>query len=285
DHLKAPTFSNRATLDEKLRFIRHRHGPPVDLLMLGSSTTLWGVDGDALHDVLPDRVMLNVGVRDLKIHQALNLASLYKSLMGEIRDVVMISTMLDFESCAPGSASLLDHASALAYASGESGELSTQIRELDPLGILRSARDIAQRRTSPAASPDSLHFDSYGGILLDLPRSAVPDLVWNGSLPAPDERCHAALARLARELSGDGIALTFVIAPMRPSYLRRHDPDGVRLAVHRSRLAASARKSGFRLLDAHGDLAFADEVFFDAYHVRAPFTHEMTRWIAIQLKK
>ena len=284
DRLKAPTFSNRATLDEKLRFIRHRDGPSVDLLLLGSSTTLWGVDGEAFERLWPQRTALNVGVRDLKIHQAADLADLYLDLMPDVRDVVMVATLLDFESCAPDSAKMLDHAAARAYAIGETGELRAQFGELDPLGVSRSAVVIADLRDLPATSPDSLHFDRIGSILLDLPRQAVPDLVWRGSMPPPDERCHAALGDLSRILDRRGVTFTLVIAPMRPGYLDAHDPDGTRFARHRARLAAIASAGGFFLVDAHDALALPESAFFDAYHLRAPITRELTEWIIVQLK-
>ncbi|MCB9944850.1 MAG: hypothetical protein H6851_14675 [Geminicoccaceae bacterium] len=285
DRLKAPAFTNRTTLDEKLRFIRHRHGAPVDFLMLGSSTTLWGFDDMTLRQGLPDRTPLNVGVRDLKIHQAVLLARFYLGLMPQVRDVVMVSTLLDFESCDPASAQLLDVEDAAAYALDRSSELETQLRHLDPVGVARSARNIRQLRHDPPSSPDSLNFDETGSIRLDLPRQSVPDLVWRGSLPDFNARCYRALEDLARTVRGHGAGLTFVIAPLRPGYLAGLDPNGKLLATHVRHLEASAKRADFRVVNANAELSLGETSFFDAYHLRAPITSKLTKYVIDSLKK
>ena len=77
--LKAPSFANRASFDEKLRLLRAR--PPaadVDLLLVGSSTALHGADGAALRAVLgADTAVLNVGVPDIRVHQTRFLTDLF----------------------------------------------------------------------------------------------------------------------------------------------------------------------------------------------------------------
>ena len=280
DRLKAPAFTNRPSFDEKLRYLREVPWRAVDVLFVGSSTTLWGVDQVTSSERLPGVEALNVGMRNAKIHEARELARFHLDLFPTVRAVVMISTPLDFEKCAPTESGFFDAPAARAYVLGTRGEIATQLAFLDPMGVMRAARNIGELRHSMPTSPDSLNFDPSGGILLDLPRSAVPDLVWRGSLPDLDPRCYDALEATAREIRDAGAWLYFVLAPMRPSYLAANDPAGNRIEAHRRELARVAARAPLTLIDAHALLALPDEAFFDAYHLRADHTSATTALIA-----
>ena len=52
DRLKAPAFANRLSFDEKLRLLRDQPLDDVEMLLVGSSTTLHGIDAELLRRTL-----------------------------------------------------------------------------------------------------------------------------------------------------------------------------------------------------------------------------------------
>jgi len=284
--LKAPAFTNRATFDEKLRFVRAHPSPAPEWLFVGSSTTLWGVDATTLASRRPPITALNVGIRDLKVHQLAAVTKLYLDLLPSIRTVVVISTPMDFEQCGDATAIFFDPQEAASYLRRDHHELYYQLRNLDILGIVRRAPRIAADRREPAIGVDALAFDRSGSILLDLPPSAVPATVMRGSMPDFADRCYEALGAFARGLRRrEGRRLVFVLAPMRPAYLAALDADGALLDAHRRRLAGLAAEERFTFIDAHRGLDLDEAAFFDAYHLRASIVPQVTRYIVEAMNK
>jgi hypothetical protein len=287
DRLKAPAFANRASFDEKLRQLRQAGLRDAEVLLLGSSTTLHGVDGEVLERVLmgapqpgPEAPrVINVGVQDMKMHQADFLAAFYLDQFPSVRDVVTISTMLDYEHCPSTDRAFFDPLQAAAYLQGHRSETYMHFKYLDPEAVLRRARNIRERRVARDIL-DSLAFDRHGGLLLDVPRERLDPLVYQGAPIVLDPPCYQALASLARRLEAHGVAFTFVLAPMRPGYLALRDPDGRLLAEHRRRLEAALSASTALVVDAHDRMGLPDPAFFDAYHVLPHEAARLTELIA-----
>lgn len=293
DRLRAPAIANRATFDEKLRLLRREAVRDVDILLLGSSTTLHGVDVEALSaqfegpwSVGADNAArpraVNVGVQDLKISQLDHMAAFYLEAFPSVREVVMVSTMLDFERCAEEDRVFFDPERARSYLEGEISELRAQFRHLDLQGVLRNARDIRARR-SDAASFTGLAFDAHGTLLLDIPRARMDPRIFDGWPIRRDPRCYAALRSLAERLDDADVAFTYVVAPMRPGYLDGRDPSGSELEAHHDALRAALAGTGTRLFDAHATLEFAEDAFFDAYHLRPDEARRLSREIGLRI--
>lgn len=91
--LKAPSFANRLSFDEKLRYLRRAPPEQVEVLLLGSSTTLHGIDGAILREQLGIRGdVLNLGVQDLRVNQIGFLADVLLPQYPGVAHVIMIST-------------------------------------------------------------------------------------------------------------------------------------------------------------------------------------------------
>ena len=98
--LKAPTFANRLSFDEKLRHLRLNPPERVEVLLTGSSTTLHGIDGTILQEQLNlQGEVLNLGVQDLRVNQIGFLAEVFVAEYHGADRVIMVSTTLDFKDC------------------------------------------------------------------------------------------------------------------------------------------------------------------------------------------
>lgn len=274
--LPPPALSGRWELDLTLQSWRREPPGRIDLLFAGSSVAFYGVDGRVVAAGLgPDVRFRNVGVLGAKVHQSRFWLDFVLDRHPEVRDVVFMSTVLDFEACPPQTARLFDPDEVRIYLAGSRPELFHHLRHLDPLRILRDAVEWPRRRAMGPDRLETVRLEPWGGQLLDVPRERVPPKIVHGVFPAPDPRCYAALEGLLRDLARRGVRTRFVLTPMRPGYLVEHDPDGRRLSAHRRRLAAILAAAEVPFADLHARLAFPEEAFFDAYHLRAP-------WVARQ---
>lgn len=275
--LPPPYLSGRWELDLTLRQWRRDPPGPWDLLFAGSSVAFYGVDGRVVAAGLGPGVRFrNIGVLGAKVHQSRFWLGFVLDRHPEVREVVFMSTVLDFEACPPATARLFDPVEVRDYLAGRWPELVHYLRHLD---IVRLARDVVEWPRRTALGPDRLEtvrLEPRGGQLLDVPRERVPEKIVRGVFPDPDPRCYAALEGLLRDLARRGVRVRFVLTPMRPGYLAEHDPDGRRLAAHRARLEAILAAAGVPLHDLHADLALPEEAFFDAYHLRAPWVRRQS---------
>lgn len=281
--LRPPPFTNRWEFDEKLALLRARPPAHIDVLAVGSSTTFWGFDGGLLEREL-DVKMFNGAALGLKMHQTAWLVDFFRELHPEIATVLVVSTLIDFEACRPHEAQLFDVADVRAWLQGRWPEFVWYFRYFDPVGVLRAARDLPERRALGWDRLASMRLDPWGGQLLDVPRSEVPEGIVRGVLGGFDARCYEALERLAASLAAARVRLLFVLAPMRPGYLAERDPEGHHLAAHRLRLRSLLAAHRAEFLDAHAQLALPEEAFFDAYHLRAPYARRQTQLIAAALR-
>jgi hypothetical protein len=281
--LKAPPFANRMSFDEKLRVMRDH--PPGDLrvLFVGSSTTLHGLDGEVLRAELGlDGDLLNLGVQDLRVNQIKFLSDVFLPQYSHVNHVVMVSTLLDVKNCGSVSTEFFNPTDVIEYISGTVPEIYYYFRYLDLQGALKRAREMQHLRTT-IHDLESVSFDAYGSLLLEVPREGVIDRVWYGDPITLDPPCYQSLHALAEDLRQRGIAFTFVIAPMRPGYLTGRDPDGSLLAAHRAKVRQALDGTGAVVIDAHAALDMPEEAFFDAYHLNRDKAQMLTRYVGEQM--
>ncbi|MCE3248339.1 MAG: hypothetical protein K0R41_2164, partial [Geminicoccaceae bacterium] len=281
--LKAPSFAGRLGFDEKLRILRADPPQDVQVLFAGSSTTLHGLDGALLQsDFDMGGELLNLGVQGLRVNQIKFLVDVFVTHFPSIDAVVMISTLLDFKNCSSVETEFFDHDDVLGYVSGRMPELYYYFRYLDLRGIVRRAREIGYLRNT-IHDLESVAFDDYGSVLLDVPRDGVIDRVWHGDVITLDPPCYTGLRALAEALRDQGIAFTFVLAPMRPGYLAGRDPDGSLLTEHRAETQAALAGTDAMVIDAHAVLDMPEEAFFDAYHLKRDETQKLTHFIGEEM--
>lgn len=282
--LRPPALTNRWEFDGKLAMLRARPPERIDVLAVGSSTTFYGVDGGLLERGLGGRRFFNAAALGLEMHQTAWLSRFFAELHPEIGTAFTVSTLIDFEACPSRTEALFDPADVRRWLAGAWPEPFWHFRYFDPVGVLRAARDLPERRALGWDRLDSMRLDRWGGQLLDVSRDQMPPEVVRGVLGGFDPRCYDALDSLARFWAGKGVRFLFVLAPVRPGYLAERDPDGSRLAAHRERLRRILAARGAGFLDAHARLALPEEAFFDAYHLRAAFARRQTRLIAAALR-
>jgi hypothetical protein len=280
--LKAPSFANRLSFDEKLRYLRRHPLEGVEALAIGSSTTLHGIDGAVLRQELGvSGDLLNLGVQDLRINQVGFLTDVFMPRFPDVDQVVMVSTTLDFKDCSGAETQFFNPEHVLDYLSGN-GDLYYYFKYLDLEGIFKRADDIDHLRNT-SDNLESVSFDEYGSLLLEVPRESISDRVWFGDPITLDPACYESLRALAENLQAKGVEFTYVISPMRPGYLAGRDPDGALLAEHRWRLEATLKETGAVLIDAHEALNMPEEAFFDAYHLNRDEARHLTRFVTERL--
>ncbi len=283
NRLKAPAFANRLSFDEKLRLLRDEPLHDVEILLVGSSTTLHGVDGELLRQTLHFRGGLaNLGVQDLRINQARFLADQFLSVYPHVAQVVMVSTMLDFKDCQNTPARFFNPEQVKKYLSKAMPALFYQFKYLDLEGVVKRAADIQDLRQT-TDDLDSVSFDRWGSLLLNVPRDRINPRVWEGDPITLDPACYQSLHALVEDLRRAQVSFTYVIAPMRPGYLADRDPDGALLALHRRRLQQQLAGTGALVIDAHAALQLPEEAFFDAYHLNRAWAQKLTRYIGEQM--
>jgi hypothetical protein len=283
DRLRAPAFANRLSFDEKIRLLRHEPLHDIELLLVGSSTTLHGVDAQLLRQALRlQGGVANLGVQGLRINQTRFLADQFLSVYPHVEHVVMVSTLLDFDDCQNTPTRFFNPEYVKTYLAGRWPELFYQFKYLDLEGVVKRARSI-QRLRKTTDELDSVSFDRSGSLLLTVPRDRISDQVWEGDPITPDPACYQSLHALALDLRRAGLSFTYVIAPMRPGYLADRDPDGRLLAEHRRHLKEQLAGTGTLVIDAHAALHLPEEDFFDAYHLNRPWAQKLTRYIGEQM--
>ena len=278
DRLRAPAFANRLSFDEKVRLLRYTPRRDVELLLVGSSTTLHGVDGNLLRQSLHAAGVANLGVQGLRINQTHFLTDQFLPVYPHTTSVVMVSTMLDFADCKRTPAAFFNPTHVKEYLSRSLPELFYQFKYLDLRGIVEAAARIGYLRHA-ANDLELVSFDRSGSLLLSIPRERINQRMWKGDPIASDPTCYDSLNAMAEDLRRARVAFAYVIAPMRPSYLAARDPDGRLLAAHRRRV----RRSGATVIDAHAALRLPDAAFFDAYHLNREPARRLTRYIADQI--
>ena len=282
ERLKAPAFANRMSFDEKIRRLRSDRIEDPEVLFIGSSTTLHGLDGALVETMLrTDGEVANLGVQDLRINQTRFLADFFLDLYGPVEKVVMVSTMLDYKECADTEDGFFQPEHVRDYLQG-APELFYHFKYFDPEGVLKRARDIRFLRAADDRL-ESVSFDDYGSLLLDVPEENVNPRVMRGDPIVLDPVCYEELETLARRLQREGTEFVYVVAPMRPSYLDDRDPGGELLKEHYDRLRTHLAGTGAVMIDAHRRLDMPEEAFFDAYHLNSEKARRLTRFVAEQM--
>lgn len=281
--LKAPAFANRLTFDEKLRHLRGQEIDDPAVLFIGSSTTLHGLDGAVLREQMHlDGDVLNLGVQDLRLNQSRFLAEFFLSVYDHAEKVIMVSTLLDVKECESTRADFFDPETVRGYLQGDLPPLYYQFKYLDLKGVLTRARQMPHLRHTDE-DLESVSFDPYGSLLLEVPRERINARVWRGDPITLDMTCYRQLRALAQELADADIQFIYVIAPMRPGYLAEQDPDGTLLARHRRAVAEHLTGTGAIVIDAHAALDMPEDAFFDAYHLNREEARGLTRYVGQQM--
>jgi hypothetical protein len=264
-NLPPPAFSNSLCLDEKLHFLRKAQPASPNLLVVGSSVAWRHFDGSTLRQEAPGLTPLNGGFCGLRLNQTAFATDWLLDHYRGVRDVVMIASPQDFQSCTSNPAAIFDRDDAADYVFGQAAPWVYYTRYFSLVALARNAATIADKR-SGANRIDPLVFDRFGSGPLGAERPRGQLLY--GAVDKPDPACLSALSQMARKLHGDGKRLMVAMTPVHPQWRRQHDPDGAVLGSFSAAITTALGGSGARYWDSNQTFALGEEDFFDAIHIR-----------------
>ncbi|MGP3722278.1 hypothetical protein SAMN05421763_11024 [[Luteovulum] sphaeroides subsp. megalophilum] len=269
DRMPPPAISGSIATDEKLKYLRDRGREPVDVLAIGSSITWKHLDGAPFDGRVGNFV--NGGTAYLQVHEIRTFTRFYLDLYPRISQVVMLSALPDYGTCA-GEGRIMDLEDAASYVRGRMPEAWFYMRYFAPLRYVLQAR----RRSERLKPYDAFGYwlDRHGTTPSMLPTEVGYDLRYDEI--ALDPACLEALDGLNRDLTARGVTFTLVMTPVAPRYSDLH-PATTRAT---ERIESFARSRGIRLIDFFGDPSFEDADFWDAFHMQWPAARRLSREVA-----
>lgn len=277
----APPLTRLAALDEKLRFLREN--PEIDprILAVGSSITWRQLAGSSFERAAGGRKhFLNGATVSLQIHQTADLLDFYLDNYPHVRTVLIMAGLPDFTNCSTEPRALLDHKAARAYAFEGWPAAWFYLRYFSPQRFARTALTLAERQTPLLGD---LYLDAYGSGPLQVPDESKRGLRYHAM--EPDPACVSALIGISESLSNRGISLVLVFPPVHPDY-REAYPGAVYATCQIARdVELATRRHKTELLVLPRDAAFADEDFFDAFHLQFTAVQRLSSLVASRIEQ
>lgn len=260
--LIAPPLTGSISFDEKLYYIaRAKKVDKIDVLAVGSSMTFNNLSSSQVAKELGNK-FLNFASWGLTIQQSSYLIKflvpIYKPQV-----VIIVSSPMDFYRSYRKSA-FFDKDEVKQYLLNPE-ILQAYNRHFDPRYILKSSWGIKDQRKSNHIY-ESLLFDPYGGVLLDIDQASINKERWETRIdPAKlDPVSYEALEDLALFLKQQDIAFIMVQPPMRQAAVDGLSPQ---LANHWQKISAISSKTGLTFINMHEKLGFTDNLFVDHAHL------------------
>lgn len=277
----APPLTRLAALDEKLRFLREH--PEIDprILAVGSSITWRQLAGNSFDRAAGGRRhFLNGATVSLQIHQTGDLLDFYLDNYPRVRTVLIMAGLPDFTNCSTEPRAVFDHAAARAYVFQRWPAAWFYLRYFSPQRFARTAMTLAERQTPLTGD---LYLDAYGSGPLQVPDESKRGLRYQAM--EPDPACVTALVELSEALNNRGVNLVLVFPPLHPEY-RRAYPGVVSATCRIARdVEMATRRHKTDLLVLPQDVGFADEDFFDAFHLQYAAAQRLSAQVARRIEQ
>lgn len=264
-HLPPPPIANNICIDEKLAFLRRN--PPVtpNLLVIGSSVAWRHFDGATVAAVAPGTHPFNGGFCGLRANQTVFVANWLLDRLPTVRDVIMITSPQDFETCRMHPAALFDKEGADSFVFGSAWRWGFYFRYFDPASLIRNVRRVRAMRAN--IDPiNSIVFTRFGDGPIDTIESRAT--LEYGEVQGFDPSCFAALQSLARRIAREGRRLVVVNTPLHPEWKRRYDPEADLLqSLERNVLTAVGSANG-EYWNGDSAVSMEAQAFIDGIHLR-----------------
>ena len=261
-NLIAPPITGSLSFDEKLFFIaKTRPIDKIDVLAVGSSMTLNNLSSLPVVNGISDK-FINFASWGLSIKQSEYfirfLVPLYRPKV-----VIIVSSPLDFYFD-KRDASLFDKEEVNRYLS-DGDIIRSYSRHVYPLYMLKASRNIKQQRLLNTMY-ESLLYDPYGGVLLNIDKSNINQQRWDTKLHLSqiDDNAYGSLERLANFLAAEGIVLVMVQPPIRRAAITGTEDSVER---HWKRIEDISLKTSFIFINMDRKLEFSDDYFVDYTHL------------------
>ena len=271
-NLAAPPVTGSLSFDEKLYYIAETKGiEAIDVLAVGSSMTFNNLASAPIADRLSKK-FINYSSWGLTIEQTAYfikfLVPLYKP-----KTVIVVSSPMDFYY-SNRSPALFDKKEVTQYLMGHD-VIRSYGEHFDPIYLLRSSVGIKEQRSTNNGY-ESLLFDDYGGVLLDINKKNINRKRWETKFdPARlDPKAYEALDDLARFLRLRKITFVIVQPPMRQAAV-----EGIseQLGNHWRKIKELSVKESFIFVNMHERLDLPDEYFVDYAHLNYKGADKFTR--------
>lgn len=271
-NLAAPPITGSISFDEKLHYIaRTKQVEDIDVLAVGSSMTFNNLSSEPVADRISKK-FINFSSWGLTIEQTAYLIKFLVPLY-KPKIVIVVSSPMDFYY-SNRTPALFDKNEVKQYLLNLD-VVQSYSKHFDPIYLFNSSRDIKDLRESNNRY-ESLLFDSYGGVLLDIDKSAINKQRWNTRIdPAKlDPNAYRAFESLALFLKQQNIAFIMLQPPMRRAAVQ--DLSG-QLAQHWQKIEDVSSGTSLTFINMHEQLDFADDLFVDYAHLNSKGAEIFTR--------
>jgi hypothetical protein len=277
-NLPPPALTNSLCIDEKFASMRQEHPAAPTLLVVGSSVAWRHFDGETVTRAAPATVPFNGGMCGRSINQTAYATEWLLGRFGSVRDVLLIASPQDFDSCPASSTAFFDRDDVDDYVFGQASSWLLYTRYFSLLSLVRNALSIADKR-SGADRVDPLVFDRYGSGPLG--GDGVRGTLLYGKVAEADPACLEALSQLASTLRREGRRLMVVSTPLHPEWRRLNDPRGEYLGRLNAAVGMALAGTGAEYWDSNSSPSVDAGDFFDAIHLRwaavPEFTHDVVK--------
>ncbi len=272
-NLPPPALTNSLCIDEKFASMRRETPPAPNMLVVGSSVAWRHFDGDTMTHASPEAVPFNGGMCGRTINQTKYATEWLLHHFGTVREVLLIASPQDFNSCPASSTAFFDRHDVNDYVFVQRHQWLLYTRYFSLVSLVRNALSIAGKR-SGADRVDPLVFDKYGSGPLG--GVGVRGTLLYGKVAEADPACLEALSQLAATLRQEGRRLMVASTPLHPEWKRLHDPNGEYIRRLNVAIKAALAQSGAEYWDGNSSPSVDAGDFFDAIHLRWAAVPEFT---------
>jgi hypothetical protein len=256
-------FSGNLCLDEKVKLVRSVARNGCGLLIAGSSMALNNFASEPVLQQHPEGArLLNIGAWGMKIKETREWIS-YVLKVTKPSEVILVVGPMDFY----GASHINLKNEVIGFLEGHSYP-TYMLRNFDLLYYATSYFSIPRARRK-RDHYQSLAFDRWGGLPLDVQYPNVDPVRWNAKIRPDqfDDVQYRELERLAADLQRAGIVLYCVQAPLRSGSIPPEDEAAAQ--QHWSKVAAAVSRHGQHFINMHEHLHLDDTAYADYSHLNA----------------
>jgi hypothetical protein len=279
--LPAPPIANNVCIDEKLAFLRDNPPEAPNLLVVGSSVAWRHFDSGLVAALVPGARPLNGAFCSLHANQTVFVANWLLDRLPSVRQVVMIASPQDFETCATHPAAVFNRAGADQFVFGSAWKWGYYFRFFDPVSLARNVLRVARMRSN--ANPlDSLVFTPFGDGPVDTGNSRAS--LQYREIHGLDASCFGPLGEMAGRLASEGRRFVLVSTPLHPEWKRRYDPAGTTRRELETRSLAALAGTGGEFLNGDASISMEPQAFVDGIHLRWSAVRRFSEMLVRELR-
>jgi hypothetical protein len=286
DNLPPPPVNKWLCFDEKALFLKNRAEKDPTFITVGSSVTWRNLNLGVLKRQLgTNERMLNGAPCFLHVDQTFFLTRFYLERYPNVRTVMSVLSIRDFEQCRPSTTAFFDPDTLNAYLDGRLPPDLLYFKNFRAGSFLRDISHIQSMRRD-AEHYNTLVMDRYGSG----PIQVAPDRkrgVYYGEFGV-DPECLNAYTDMATWLVQRGVRFITVLIPMMPAWSERYDPHGAevaRLAAEiRHRVDTAVPPGTAMVIDGTRRFAFKNEDYSDALHLQWSSVPKFMDYIARDIR-